>query len=59
MLNLAALKLVIKHKDTVPLFVELVEEIQRAKRADGTIARRNRSQLMAHFWALAKAVQAG
>ena len=59
MLNLAALRLVFKHKDSVPLFVELVEEIQRAKRADGTITRKDRSQLMSRFWALAKAVQAG
>jgi predicted amino acid dehydrogenase len=54
--RLAALRLALKHIDACLIAVELIEEVQRVKRADGTIARADRGQLMARFWQLVKTV---
>jgi hypothetical protein len=36
--------------------VELIADIERMKRADGTIARKDRGLLMSRFWAMVKTV---
>ena len=54
--KLSALRFALKHMDSCVMAVELIEEVQRVKRADGTIARKDRSQLMSRFWALVKTI---
>ena len=54
--RLAALRLALKHMDSCLTAVELIDDIEKMKRADGTIARADRGQLMAKFWALVKTV---
>ena len=54
--RLAALRLALKHMDACLIAVELIEEVQRVKRVDGTIARSDRGQLMSHFWKLVKTI---
>ena len=54
--KMAALKVALKHRDSFLTAVQLIEEIDRVKRADGTIARKDRSELMSRFWAVVKAV---
>ena len=54
--RLAALRRALKHMDACLVAVELIEEVQRVKREDGTIARSDRGQLMSRFWALVKTV---
>jgi len=54
--KLSALRLALKHMDSCVMAVELIEEVQRVKREDGTIARSDRGQLMSRFWALVKTV---
>ena len=56
MRNLRALRRALKHLDACLIAVELIEEVQRVKREDGTIARADRGQLMARFWKLVKTV---
>ena len=56
MYKLAALRLALRHMDACLIAVELIEEVQRVKREDGTIARADRGQLMARFWKLVKTV---
>ena len=54
--KLSALRFALKHMDSCVMAVELIEEGQRLKREDGTIARSDRGQLMSRFWALVKTV---
>ena len=54
--KLTAIRLALKHMDSCVMAVELIEEVQRVKREDGTIARSARGQLMSRFWALVKTV---
>ena len=49
--KLSTLRLALKHMDSCVVAVELIEEVQRLKREDGTIARSDRGQLMSRFWA--------
>ena len=55
---LAAIKLAMKYKDSLPLAVDLIKEIEISMRDDGSISQKERSKLMSRFWALVKAIQA-
>jgi len=54
--KLTVIRLALRHTDSCVMAVELIEEVQRVKREDGTIARSDRGQLMSRFWALVKTV---
>ena len=55
---LAAIKLAMKYKHTLPVAVDLIKEIEISMRDDGSISQKERSKFMSRFWALVKAVQA-
>jgi len=55
---LAAIKMAMKYKHTLPVAVDLIKEIEISMRDDGSISQKERSKLMSRFWALVKAVQA-
>ena len=54
---LAAIKLAMQYKDSLPLAVDLIKEIEISMRDDGSISQKERSKLMSRFWALVKSVQ--
>jgi len=54
---LAAIKLAMKYKHTLPVAVDLIKEIELSMRDDGSISQKERSKLMSRFWALVKSVQ--
>jgi len=54
--RLAALRRALRHMDACLVAVELIADIEQMKRADGTIARKDRGQLMSRFWAMVKMV---
>jgi len=54
--KMTALKVALKHRDSFVVAVELIEEVQRVKREDGTIARTDRSKLLSRFWAVVRSV---
>ena len=56
MYRLAALRRALKHMDACLVAVELIADIEKMKREDGTIARKDRGQLMSRFWAMVKTV---
>jgi len=56
---LAQIRMAMKHSDTLPTAIELIEEIERSVRDDGSISRVERSNLLKRFWALVKVVQNG
>ena len=54
--KLTVIRLALKHMDSCVMAVELIEEVQRVKREDGTITRKDRGQLMSRFWKLVKTI---
>ena len=54
--KLTVIRLALRHMDSCVMAVELIEEVQRVKREDGTIARSDRGQLMSRFWKLVKTI---
>ena len=56
MYKLAALRRALKHIDTCLIAAEMIADIEAMKRADGTIARKDRGQLTSRFWAMVKTV---
>ena len=46
-----------KYSDALPLAIDLIEEIQKSVRDDGSISQKERSALMKRFWALVKVFQ--
>ena len=54
--KLTVIRLALKHMDSCVMAVELIDDIEKMKREDGTIARSDRGQLMSRFWALVKTV---
>ena len=52
-----AIRTAIKYQGILPLVVDLIEEVQKSVRDDGTISRDERSRLMKKFWAVVKEVQ--
>ena len=54
----AALKMAMKYSAALPVAIELIEEISKSVRNDGSISRKERSKLMSKFWKLVGVVQA-
>ena len=52
-----AIRTAIKYQGILPLVVDLIEEVQKSVRDDGTISRDERSRLMKIFWAVVREVQ--
>ena len=52
-----AIRTAIKYQGILPLVVDLIEEVQKSVRDDGTISRDERSRLMNKFWAVVREVQ--
>ena len=52
-----AIRTAIKYQGILPVVIDLIEEIQRSVRDDGSISRDERSRLMKKFWAVVKEVQ--
>jgi len=46
-----------KYSNALPLAIDLIEEIQRSIRDDGSISKEERSKLLKRFWALVKVFQ--
>ena len=53
----ASIKMAMKYKDSLPLAVDLIEEIELSMRDDFSISKQERSKLMSRFWALVKSIQ--
>ena len=53
----ASIKMAMQYKDSLPLAVDLIKEIEISMRDDGSISQKERSKLMSRFWALVKSVQ--
>ena len=54
--KLSTLRLALKHMDSCVVAVELIDDIEKMKREDGTITRSDRGQLMSRFWKLVKTI---
>ena len=52
-----AIRAAMKYSDALPLAIDLIEEIQRSIRDDGSISKEERSKLLKRFWALVKVFQ--
>jgi len=52
-----AIRTAIKYQGILPLVIDLIEEVQKSVRDDGTISRDERSRLMKRFWAVVREVQ--
>jgi len=52
-----AMKLAMQYSHVLPVAVELIQEIEKSIRDDGSISQTERSALMKKFWALVKSVQ--
>tara|TARA_R100001086_G_C11757397_1_gene237112 strand:+ start:16 stop:246 length:231 start_codon:yes stop_codon:yes gene_type:complete len=53
----AAIKAALKYSAALPVAIELVEEINKSVKDDGSISRKERSKLMSKFWKLVKVIQ--
>ena len=53
-----AIKAAMKYSVALPVAIELIEEISKSVRNDGSISRKERSKLMSKFWKLVGVVQA-
>ena len=52
-----AMKLAMKYGDVLGIALDLVQEIEKSIRDDGSISQAERSKLMKKFWALVKVLQ--
>jgi len=52
-----AMRLAMKYGDVLGIALDLVQEIEKAIRDDGSISQAERSKLMKRFWAVVKAIQ--
>ena len=52
-----AMKLAMQYSHVLPVAVELIQEIEKSIRDDGSISQAERSKLMKRFWAVVKAIQ--
>ena len=52
-----AIRAAIKYSDALPLAIELIQEIEKAIRDDGSISKDERSKLLKRFWAIVKVFQ--
>ena len=52
-----AMKLAMQYSHVLPVSVDLIQEIEKSIRDDGSISQAERSKLMKKFWALVKVLQ--
>ena len=52
-----AMKLAMQYSHVLPVAIELIQEIEKSIRDDGSISQAERSKLMSKFWKLVKAIQ--
>ena len=52
-----AMKLAMQYSHVLPVAVDLIQEVEKAVRDDGSISQAERSRLMKKFWAVVKAIQ--
>ena len=53
----AALRAAMKYSVALPVAIQLIEEIHKAMRDDGSISQKERSKLMSKFWELVRVIQ--
>ena len=51
------MKLAMQYSHVLPVAVDLIQEIEKSIRDDGSISQAERSKLMKRFWAVVKAIQ--
>ena len=51
------MKLAMQYSHVLPVAVDLIQEIEKSIRDDGSISQAERSKLMKKFWALVKVLQ--
>ena len=54
---LKTIRLAMQYKDSLPLLINLIKEIQSSVRDDGSISQKERSKILKSFWVLVKSVQ--
>tara|TARA_B100000519_G_C13933645_1_gene292636 strand:- start:318 stop:542 length:225 start_codon:yes stop_codon:yes gene_type:complete len=54
---LKTIRLAMQYKDSLPLLIDLIKEIQSSVRDDGSISQKERSKILKSFWVLVKSVQ--
>ena len=54
---LKTIRLAMQYKDSLPLLIDLIKEIQSSVRDDGSISQKERSKILKSFWTLVKSVQ--
>tara|TARA_R100000808_G_scaffold8461_1_gene23978 strand:- start:506 stop:730 length:225 start_codon:yes stop_codon:yes gene_type:complete len=54
---LKTIRLAMQYKDSLPLLINLIQEIQSSVRDDGSISQKERSKILKSFWVLVKSVQ--
>ena len=54
---LKTIRLAMQYKDSLPLLINLIQEIQSLVRDDGSISQKERSKILKSFWVLVKSVQ--
>ena len=52
-----AIRLAMQYKDSLPLLIDLLKEIESSVRDDGSISQKERSKILKSFWVLVKSVQ--
>ena len=53
----AAVRAAMKYSVALPVAIQLIEEIHKAMRDDGSISQKERSKLMSKFWELVRVIQ--
>ena len=54
---LKTIRLAMQYKDSLPLLINLIQEIQSSVRDHGSISQKERSKILKSFWVLVKSVQ--
>ena len=54
---LKTIRLAMQYKDSLPLLINLIQEIQSSVRDDGSISQKERSKILKSFWILVKSVK--
>ena len=49
-----AIRLAMQYKDSLPLLIDLLKEIESSVRDDGSISQKDRSKILKSFWILVK-----
>ena len=52
-----AIRLAMQYKDSLPLLIDLLKEIESSVRDDGSISKKERSKILQSFWVLVNSVQ--